>query len=216
MFDSNFFCTIKGNKMAATKHVADASLKISEYIDNLPDWSQKICKILRTIILKTDAKLIEDWKWGPNYYIEGMVCGFAGFKKHVGLTFFKGALLKDKKKLLHANEGSINTRGFKFRDVKEIDEDIILEYVIEAIDLNKSGKKIAVPKNRTVEIPKDVKKELRGAGLLNYFEGLAYSHKNNYIRWIVSAKREETRKNRIEKAVIMIGEKETMMTKYKK
>ncbi|MBA3683150.1 MAG: DUF1801 domain-containing protein, partial [Bacteroidetes bacterium] len=63
--------------MAATKHVADASLKITEYIDTLPDWSQKICKKLRTIILKADPKLIEDWNWGPNYYLEGMVCGFA-------------------------------------------------------------------------------------------------------------------------------------------
>ncbi len=160
--------------------------------------------------------MIEDWKWGPNYYLDGMVCGFAGFKKHVNFVFFKGTLLKDKRKLLHLNEGSINTRNFKFKDVKEIDEDIILEYVIEAIDLNKNGRKIVIPKNRTVEIPKDVKKQFKLAGVLHYFESLAYSHKNEYIRWIESAKREETRKSRIEKAVIMIGKKETMMTKYKK
>jgi uncharacterized protein YdeI (YjbR/CyaY-like superfamily) len=202
--------------MAVPKHVADASLKISDYIDNLPDWSQKICKRLRTIILKADPKLIEDWKWGPNYYLEGMVCGYAGFQKHVNFVFFKGILLKDKRKLLYLNEGSVNTRNFRFKDVKEIDEDIILEYVIEAIDLNKAGKKIIVPKNRTVEVANDIKREFKLAGVLNYFETLAYSHKNEYIRWIDSAKREETRKSRIVKAVVMIGNRETMMTKYKK
>ena len=135
--------------MAATKHVADASLKISDYIDALPDWSQKICKQLRTIILKADPKLIEDWKWGPNYYLEGMVCGFAGFKKHVNLVFFKGTSLMDKKKLLVGDPESINTRNFRFRDVKEIDEDILLEYLIEAIDLNKAGKKNYYIKKRS-------------------------------------------------------------------
>ncbi len=202
--------------MAAPKHVANASLKISEYIDTLPDWSQKICKRLRTIILKTDPKLIEDWKWGPNYYLEGMVCGYAGFKKHVNFVFFKGILLKDKRKLLHLNEGSVNTRNFRFKDVKEIDEDIILEYVIEAIDLNKAGKKIIVPKNRTVEVAKDIKKEFKLAGVLNYFETLAYSHKNEYIMWIEDAKKEETRKARIAKAISKLGSKEMMNDKYKK
>ncbi len=202
--------------MAAPKHVADASLKISDYIDNLPDWSQKICKRLRTIILKADPKLIEDWKWGPNYYLDGMVCGFAGFQKHVNFVFFKGILLKDKRKLLHLNDGSVNTRNFRFKDVKEINEDILLEYLIEAIDLNKKGKKIIVPKDRTVEIAKDVKREFKLAGLLGYFESLAYSHRKEYIRWIETAKREETRKSRIEKAVIMLGKKEKIMDKYKK
>ncbi|MBA2612191.1 MAG: DUF1801 domain-containing protein [Bacteroidetes bacterium] len=202
--------------MTAPKHVVDASLKITEYIDTLPNWSQKICKRLRSIILKTDPKLIEDWKWGPNYYLEGMVCGYAGFQKHVGLSFFRGALLKDKKKLLHANPGSINTRGFKFKDVKEIKEDLILEYVIEAIDLNKKGKKVIVPKDRTVEVAMDIKKEFKLAGVLSYFETLAFSHKKEYIIWIEDAKKEETRKSRIAKAISKLGAKEMMHDKYKK
>jgi len=199
--------------MAVTKHVADASLKITEYIDTLPDWSQKICKRLRTIILKCDPKLIEDWKWGPNYFLEGMVCGYAGFKNHVGISFFRGALLKDKKKLLHANPGSIHTWGLKFTDVKDINEDIILEYVIEAIDLNKKGKKVIVPKDRTVEVAKDIKKEFKLAGVLTYFETLAYSHKKEYIMWIEDAKKEETRMSRIEKAIIKFDSKQMMHDK---
>nr|MBA3683426.1 YdeI/OmpD-associated family protein [Bacteroidota bacterium] len=146
----------------------------------------------------------------------GMVCGFAGFQKNVTLVFFKGSLLKDKRKLLNHNTGSINTRGFKFKEAKEINEDILLEYLFEAIDLNKKGKKVVVPKDRTVEVAKDIKKEFKLAGVLKYFENMAYSHRKEYMNWIESAKREETRISRIEKAVVMIGKKETMMTKYKK
>jgi hypothetical protein len=59
--------------MATSKHNADASFKITNYIESLPEWSQKICINLREIILSCNPEIIEDWKWGPNYYLNGMV-----------------------------------------------------------------------------------------------------------------------------------------------
>ena len=130
--------------MAAPKHVADASLKINEYIDTLPAWSQKICKRLRTIILKCDPKLIEDWKWGPNYYYEGMVCGFWYFKKHVSFVFFQGSLLKDKHKVLQSNPGNVHNRHLKFTDIKEVNEKLLIEYIKEGVANNKKGIKMTM------------------------------------------------------------------------
>jgi hypothetical protein len=75
--------------MATSKHKSDASFKITDYIESLPDWSQKICITLREISLKSNSEIIEDWKWGPNYYLNGMVCGFSAFKKYVNFVFFK-------------------------------------------------------------------------------------------------------------------------------
>ncbi|MDO8998962.1 MAG: DUF1801 domain-containing protein [Bacteroidota bacterium] len=202
--------------MATTKHVEDASLKVTEYIDNLPDWSNKICKRLRKIILKSDPKIIEDWKWGPNYYLEGMICGFGAFQKHVSLAFFQGTFLKDKRKILQINPGNLHNRHLKFRDVKEINEDILLEYLIEAIDNNKKGKILVQAKDKTVIIAADTKLAFKSAGILNYFESLAYSHKKEYNMWIEDAKKEETRKSRIEKAIAKLASKEMMHDKYKK
>ena len=54
------------------------------------------------------------------------------------------------------------------------------------------------------------------AGVLKYFESLTYSQKKGYIRWIESAKREETRRNRLVVTIIMLGNKESMQSKYKK
>jgi uncharacterized protein YdeI (YjbR/CyaY-like superfamily) len=202
--------------MAATKHVADASLKINEYIDVLPNWSAKICKRLREIVLKSDPKIIEDWKWGPNYYINGMVCGYAAFQKHVNLVFFQGALLKDKRKILLGNPGNLHNRHIKYTDVKEINEEVLLEYLIEAIENNKKGKKIVKAIDKNVIIASDIKKEFKIAGILNYFETLAYSHKKEYILWIDSAKKEETRKNRIDNAISRLTSKQMLNDKYKK
>jgi hypothetical protein len=42
-----------------------------------------------------------------------------------------------------------------------------------------------------------------------YFDGLAYTHRKEYIVWILSAKRAETRVGRVVKAVMMLREKRT-------
>jgi uncharacterized protein YdeI (YjbR/CyaY-like superfamily) len=40
-----------------------------------------------------------------------------------------------------------------------------------------------------------------------YFEGLSYTHQREYVNWIEEAKREATRRSRIEKAVTMLEQK---------
>ncbi len=202
--------------MAKLKHVSNASQRIYESFSAFPDWSRKICDKLRKIVLKSDKKMIEDWKWGPNYYCEGMVCGIWGFKKHVSITFFQGSLLKDKKKILSSNPGNLHNRHIKFTDVKEINEPVLLAYLMEAVANNKKGIKITEAKDKTVIIPPDVKKAFKKEGVLGYFEGLAYSHRKEYVMWITDAKKEETRLARIEKAIDKLSEKQTMHSKYNK
>lgn len=215
MFDWNRESTVKFTKMAKTKHVADATQRVEEYFDSLPDWSREICYRLREIVLKSDPSIIEDWKWGPNYYSNGMLCGIAGFKKHVVLVFFQGVLLKDKKKLLIANQNALHNRHIKFTRISDINEKLLLEYLFEAVDNNKKGLKILVNAEKTVEVPRDVEAAFKRAGVLAYFNKLAYSHRKEYIQWIVSAKKEETRLSRIGKAIGKLGAGELMHDKYK-
>ena len=78
----------------------NASTEVLNYIESLPEFAKTICHRLREIILKTDPGIIEDWKWGPNYNLNGMLCGFGGFQKHVKFTFYNGSAMKDPKKNL--------------------------------------------------------------------------------------------------------------------
>ncbi len=57
---------------------------------------------------------------------------------------------------------------------------------------------------RTVEIPAAFKSRLQIEGLLAGFEKLSYTHRKEYCRWIDEAKKEETRQNRITKAIAML------------
>jgi hypothetical protein len=60
---------------------------------------------------------------------------------------------------------------------------------------------------RTVEIPSDFLLELKKiTGADKIFENFVFTHKKEYVRWIEEAKKEETRKRRINKAVEMISQ----------
>lgn len=202
--------------MSKVKHNPEAAALIDKGISELEPFAQGICKRLRKLILSADPEIIEDWKWGPNYYLNGMVCGFWGFKKHVSFVFFQGSLLKDKKKILLQNQGNVHNRHIKFTDVKQIDDKVILEYLFEAIDNNRKGLKINETKDKTIVIPSDVEKVFKKAKVLAYFESLAFSHRKEYIQWIESSKKEETRTKRIEQAIEKLLDKQSMHAKYKK
>jgi len=62
------------------------------------------------------------------------------------------------------------------------------------------------PKTKTVTVPDDLatafKKNKQES---EYFNTLAFSHKKEYIEWIVTAKREETRKNRVAGTIERLG-----------
>ena len=202
--------------MAKVKHNPNAAALIDEGISKLEPFAQVICKRLRKLILSSDPEMIEDWKWGPNYYLNGMVCGYWGFKKHVSFVFFQGLLLKDKKKILQENPGNVHNRHIKFTDVKQIDDNVILEYLFEAIDNNRKGLKITETKDKTIIVPEDVEKQFKKAKVLAYFDSIAFSHRKEYIQWIESAKKVETRTKRIEQAIEKLMDKQGLNDKYKK
>ena len=58
---------------------------------------------------------------------------------------------------------------------------------------------------RRVQVPPDLLEALEAKpNALKVFEALAYTHRKEYVGWIVEAKREETRLTRVRKAVEMI------------
>lgn len=59
---------------------------------------------------------------------------------------------------------------------------------------------------RTVEAPDDLRQALELSDDLSNFEDMSYSRQKEYVDWIESAKRADTRVRRIEKAAAMIRE----------
>ena len=60
---------------------------------------------------------------------------------------------------------------------------------------------------REVDVPADLAKTIKKAGLTAAWDKLSYTHKKEHVRVVVEAKRPETRIKRIEKAVEMLAAK---------
>jgi Bacteriocin-protection, YdeI or OmpD-Associated len=64
------------------------------------------------------------------------------------------------------------------------------------------------PKTKEVQLPDDLTAALqKNKKLAEYFHALAFSHKKEYIEWIVTAKRPETREARIKGTIERLGKK---------
>lgn len=61
---------------------------------------------------------------------------------------------------------------------------------------------------RTVEMPEDFLALLKeNPMLLEFFNGLSYTHRKEYVRWINEARKEETRKRRLDRAIELLRHK---------
>jgi hypothetical protein len=194
----------------------NASKEITKYISELPDFSKEICKKLRSLILKAAPGIVEDWKWGPNYNYDGMVCGYGAFKAHVVLVFFNGSAMKDMHGLFNHGTDNDYTRGIRITDINQVNEKQLAEYVKESVALNRSGyKKSKVQKDDVC--PDDLYKALRKKPVaLKFFESLSTGYRNEFIEHVETAKRQETRDARVAKVVAMCLEGVRLHDKYKK
>jgi uncharacterized protein YdeI (YjbR/CyaY-like superfamily) len=104
------------------------------------NWELEL-EILKSIISKTE--LVETTKWGgPVFTLNGKnVIGILGFKNYFAIWFYKGVSLKDESNvLINAQEGITKSlRQWRFTAKDEIDEILLLDYISEAIALEKSG-----------------------------------------------------------------------------
>lgn len=195
----------------------NASKDIDKAFANFTGFQQKYCNHLRALIHKALPNVKEDWKWGPNFNVNGMVCGVWGFKNHVKLVFFKGSLMEDKYQLFNDDsEDNRGTRSINFTEHSVIDDVMITEYLKEAAELNRQGVK-PEKKAIVVSVPEELQKELnKHSGLKMYFEKLAPSHRREYAEYITEAVQAETRQRRVKKVMEMLAENRKLNEKYEK
>ncbi|MEQ6123960.1 DUF1801 domain-containing protein [Pseudotenacibaculum sp. MALMAid0570] len=190
--------------------------RVTDYIQKKEAWSEGL-NTLRAILKKLPVE--ETIKWGSPFYTNGgkNIVGMSAFKNYFGLWFIQGALLKDKNKvLINAQEGKTSAmRQWRFNSVEEIDEDLVREYVLEALE-NKDQGKVIKPKKKPLIVPELLQKELdNNPKLKEMYESFTLSKKREYADHISEAKREATKQSRLEKIIPMILENKGLYDKYK-
>ncbi len=191
---------------------------VEEYIEFHEKFS-KALETLRRLMLETE--MTETLKWGiPTYTVNGKnVCGIGAFKNHFGIWFFNGVFLKDEHRLLrNAQKGKTRAmRQMIFESEREIKEDLVKLYIREAIDNQKAGLVVKPrPTKKSVDIPEELKTTFQlNPVAAKEFKSLAPYKQREYSEYISSAKREATRKSRLEKIIPMIENGIGLNDKYK-
>jgi uncharacterized protein YdeI (YjbR/CyaY-like superfamily) len=172
-------------------------------------WSEEL-RSLRGLIVKNN--LVEVIKWGfPCYTVNGKnVLMLAAFKDHCAISFFKGALLKENPLLESGGENSNSFRLIRFQGIDKIvrEKEAIIQLIKVAIEIEKSGKKIAKTDYSSLDIPEELVSAFEDDCLFkSAFTNLTPGRQRGYLIFFSNAKQSETRKKRIEKykASILLG-----------
>ncbi|MEX0967052.1 MAG: YdeI/OmpD-associated family protein [Bacteroidia bacterium] len=192
---------------------------IDGYIAKNKTWEEALI-FLRSILQETELQ--ETVKWGmPVYVINNKnVLGIGAFKSYVGLWFYQGVFLKDRQnKLVNAQEGVTKAmRQWRFNSFDDLraDADLVREYVEEAIANQLAGKELKPEKKKPLEMPAGFKQALaKDAELKDAFSRFTPARQNEFIEYLLQAKREETRKKRQEKIIPLIKQNIGLHDKYK-
>ncbi len=176
--------------------------EVDKFLNNLEKWQDELIR-LRELIL--DCGLTEDFKWmHPCYTVKGKnIVLIHGFKEYCAILFYKGALLKDPKKvLIRQTENTQSARQIRFTNVSEIEnlESTIRKYVLEAVEIEKAGLKVKMKKTSDFEFPQELEQKLEeNPKLEKAFNNLTPGRQKGYLLHFSKPKQAKTRISRIEK-----------------
>ena len=111
---------------------------IDAKIQGLDNWRGEMLSRLRALIKQADPAVIEQWKWRgvPVWSHNGLICTGETYKDVVKLTFFKGAQMKDPKKVFNSSLEGNARRAIDFHEGDKVDEAAFKALIREAVTLN--------------------------------------------------------------------------------
>ena len=191
--------------------------RIDAYIEKSADFARPILIHLRKLIHKACPDVSETLKWSmPSFEYKGILCGFAAFKQHCTLMFWKQSLMETgafpKNKTAMGSFGRITS----FKDLPS--DKVMIGLIHQAVELNEKG--VKVPKkptttNKDLVIPNELTKVLsKNKKAKTVFDNFSYSQKKEYVEWITEAKTEPTRIKRLETTVQWLSEGKRRNWKY--
>lgn len=173
---------------------ATPECKVNLWIDQL--------LLLRDIIKSSGLK--EEAKWGaPCYTYENKnILMLSALKNAAVVSFFKGALIEDPNGILvKPGANSQASRMLKFTDSEQIIayKDRLIQFIQQAIELEKSGKKVDFKKEPETLPDELVLKFQENPSLEEAFFKLTPGRQRGYLLFFSQAKQSQTRVQRIEK-----------------
>ncbi len=180
----------------------DGKQTVDDFIDHASMWQEEF-RQLRTILLY--CSLTEEIKWGkPCYTFQASnIVIMQGFKEYCALLFVKGALLHDPKDILIRQTEHVQAaRQIRFTSTDEIMvlQAILKDYILEAIEVEKAGLKVAYKETEEFPPPEELEEAFQeNPALQAAFTALTPGRQRAYLLYFSAPKQAKTRMARIEK-----------------
>jgi hypothetical protein len=133
----------------------DASANITKRMQELEDWRGETLAQVRRLIHEADPDVLEEWKWVkptnpgvPVWSHDGGICTGEAYKQAVKLTFFRGASIKDPKKLFNSSlEGNVR-RAIDVHQGETINEAAFKQLIRAAVAANSDALAVRAAKKK--------------------------------------------------------------------
>ena len=197
--------------------------RIDAYIGKAAPFAQPILKHLRKVVHAGCPRVEETIKWGmPSFDYKGMLAGMGAFKQHAVFGFWKEKVLAQRLPLdVRTQKDGMGTYGC-LRSVDDLPPATHLKRLVaEAAKINDAGIKAVTTRRRMPRPPLAVPDAFMAAlrknkKALAAFEAFSPSHRREYVEWVIEAKREETRAQRIATSIAWMAEGKPRMWKYQR
>jgi len=193
--------------------------RIDAYIDRAAPFAQPILRDLRERVHAACLQVQETIKWGmPNFVYRGKIlCGMAAFKQHASFGFWQGANIVGAEQSAGSDAMGQFGRLSALADLPGRRD--FAAMVKRAMALIETGAKRPPTKTSQPKPPPRPPADLAAALAANVaaretFDGFAPSQQREYVEWVETAKREQTRRARVAQAVEWMAQGKVRNWKY--
>jgi len=175
----------------------------NEWVENAPPFSQPVAMQIREWLLRWEPDLGEAIKWNILCFsARKLVCGISACRKHLSIVFFRGTEMDDPAGLFSGGEGNTNMRSVRVTSLEALNRDALRALLHAAVALDAQPENPPAPKQKREPWPVPdffakalvVKKHRKPA---EGFAKLSPSCQREYLVWLTTAKRDETRARRL-------------------
>ena len=176
-----------------------------EWIESAPAFSRVMAAQVREWIQRWEPDLEEAIKWNMAcFFGRRLVCGLSACKKHLGITFFRGTELPDPTQLFSGGENNTSILSLRLKALDGFDRDAFRKLLRAAVVLDVEPMLPPPPKVKRAPWPmpdffvSGLKENKKAAA---FYAALAPTYQREYLVWLATAKRKETRVRRLEQTL---------------
>ncbi len=213
------------SKNAARGSAAICNPGVDTYIVGAAEFAQPVLTYLRGLVHEAVPDVVEEIKWNrPFFLVNGtIICQMAAFKAHCGFGFWSPEMTA----MLRADgvDGSDGSGAVgKIRRIEALPAKAdMLRYLRHAAERARAGDAATPMKSRPrasakapIAMPPEFEAALaRSKGANAAYQALPPSCRREYLEWITTAKRQETRERRIGEAICMIASGKRFNDQYR-